>query len=273
MDKASQAETLHRIERCLHDIVSWMHSNMLKLNTDKTEVIVFASGRNANLIRNISVTVGDSKINPSASVRNLGVMLDSKMDMEQQVNSVSRSCYAQLRQIGHIRKYLTTDATKSLVNTRVTSRLDYCNALLVGVPKTVLGKLQRVQNTAARLVCRSPRYDHITPRLRELHWLPVQYRTKYKILTYTYKALHDECPIYIKRLLEVYKPARNLRSTKQSVTLVVPKSRTVTYGDRCFRSIAPKLWNALPKHVRDCRTLCAFKKSLKTHFFHQAFQD
>jgi hypothetical protein len=76
-----------------------MHGNMLKLNTDKTEVIVFASGRNANLIKNISVAVGDSQINPSTCVRNLGVMFDSKMGMEPQVNSVSRSCYAQLRQI------------------------------------------------------------------------------------------------------------------------------------------------------------------------------
>ena len=168
-------------------------------------------------------------------------MFDSKMGMEPQVNSVSRSCYAQLRQISHIRKYLTTEATKLLVNSRVTSRLDYCNALLVGIPKTVLSKLQQVQNTAARLISRTSRYDHITPILRELHWLPMQYRAQYQILTYTYKALHDECPIYIKRLLQVYRPTRNLRSTQQSVTLVVPKSRTVTYGDRCFMSTAPKL--------------------------------
>jgi hypothetical protein len=71
----TQAETLHRIERCLHDIVSWLHGNMLKLNTDKTEVIVFASNRNADIIRDISMTVGDSQIDPSTCVRNLGFML------------------------------------------------------------------------------------------------------------------------------------------------------------------------------------------------------
>jgi hypothetical protein len=144
--------------------------------------------------------------------------------MEQQVNYVSRSCNAQLWQISHIRKYLTTDTTKCLVNSRVTSRLDYCNALLIGVSNTVLLKFQRVQNAAARLISLTSRFDHITPKLRELHWLPVHYRTRYKILIYIYKTLHDGCPIYIKRLLEIYKPTRNLRSKNQSDTLVIPKS-------------------------------------------------
>lgn len=151
-----------------------MQGNMLKQNADKTEVIVFASERNAGLVNGISVAFGHSNIKPSSCVRNLGVWLDSKMDMQQHVNSVCKSCFGQIRQIAHIRQYLTMDATKSLVNTLVTSRLDYCNALLSGVPKTILNKLQDVQNTAARVVTRTSRYCHISPILKELHWLPVQ---------------------------------------------------------------------------------------------------
>ena len=100
-----------------------MQANMLKQNADKTEVIVFTSEHNAGLVNSISVTVGDSNIKPSSCVRNLGAGLDSKMDMEQHVNSVCKSCFRQLRQIGHIRQYLTTDATNALVNPLVTSRL------------------------------------------------------------------------------------------------------------------------------------------------------
>ena len=129
--------------------------------------------------------------------KNLGASLDSKLNMEKQVNAISLSYFTQLLQVNHISKYLTTDATKHLVNSRVTSRLDYCNALLIGVPKTVLNKLQNVQNTAARLVTRTSRYTHITPILKQLHWLPIQHRTKYKILTHTFKVLHDELPTYI----------------------------------------------------------------------------
>ena len=223
-----------------------MHGNVLKQNEYKTEIIVFTSERNAGLVNDISVTVGDSDIKPSLCVRNLGAWLDSRMDMERHVNSFCKSCFGQIRQIGHIRKYLIMDATKSLVNSLVTSR-------------------------AARVVTKTSRYCHITPILKELHWLPVQNRIQYKILTHAYKALHEQSPVYIKELLQVYRPRRDLRSQNNPLILEVPRSRTVLYGDRSFAIIAPKLWNALPPGVRVCSTLCAFKQSLKTHFFIQTY--
>ena len=89
-------------------------------------------------------------------------------------NPEDRVCYGQIQQIGHIRKFQTCDATKMLVNSLVTSRMDYCNGLLYGVPMTTLKKLQTVQNTAARLISKTARHDHISPALKDLHWLPVQ---------------------------------------------------------------------------------------------------
>lgn len=239
---------------------------MLKLNTDKTEVMLFTSKANAKYIDNISVNVGESLIKSTDRVRNLGAIFSSSMDMEQQINSVCRSAYVHLRNIGHIRKFLTVDATKALVNALVTSRLDYCNALLIGVPNTVLSKLQRVQNTAARIVTRTPRWNHITPVLKDLHWLPVYYRIKFKILTHTFKALSGQSPRYIKELLEVYRPVRDLRS-QNSRTLVVPKTRTNQYGNRSFKFAAPNLWNSLPSSIQNATNLDTFKKMLKTHFF------
>ena len=198
-------------------------------------------------------------------------MLDSHLDMDKHVNSVSRSCFMQIRQIGQIRQYLTVDATKSLINSLVTSRLDYCNSLLSGSPKIILNKLQNIQNTAARLITRTPRYNHITPVLKDLHWLPVQYRVEYKVLTHVFKALNGKSPGYIRSMLEVYTPQRQLRSQYDSVLLVVPRMRTVTFGDRCFTAAAPKLWNALPTALRDSKTLPSFKKALKTHYFTKAY--
>ena len=141
----SQKNALRCVENCLVEIVSWMNSNMLTINADKTEVIVFTSQKKRKLIESISVKIGGEDIKPSNCVRNLGYYLDSKMSMEKHINSVCRSGYAQLRQIGHIRQYLNTDATKSLVNSLVTSLLDYCNALLYGVPKPSLNRLHNLQ--------------------------------------------------------------------------------------------------------------------------------
>lgn len=273
-DDQSQLETIRRVEDCFNEIVQWMHINMLKLNADKTEVIVFCSKQKEQSVENITITVGDSAIKPSKCVRNLGAMLDSQLNMEQHVNSVCRSSYGQIRKIGHIRKFLTTHATKTLVNSLVTSRMDYCNGLLHGVSKSTISKLQNVQHTAARLISKTSRFDHVSPILEDLHWLPVNYRIKYKILTLTYKALNDKGPVYIKNMLKVYHPKRTLRSQNGSLRLVEEDPRhikSVTYGDRRFEVAAPKLWNALPNGIRDSKSLCSFKRSLKTHFFKQAY--
>jgi hypothetical protein len=269
-DDAKKAHSLTLIESCLTDIEGWMRTNKLKLNSDKTEVMLFTSKHNALHMENVSVCVGDINITSVNSVRNLGVIFDSAMNMDQQLNSICRSGYHQLRNIGHIRRYLTSDATKSLVNGLITSRLDYCNALLNGLPQTSINKLQRIQNTAARIVTRTSRRSHMTPVLKDLHWLPVKYRVQFKILMHTYKALHEQAPGYISDMLTVYQPRRTLRSM-DSVTLVVPRGRTSTFGERTFQCSAAKLWNALPAHIRESKTLNSFKKLLKTHLFSSHF--
>ena len=208
----------------------------------------------------------------SKCVKDLGAGLDSHMELIAHINAVSRSFYAQLRQIGHINQYLTPGATKTLVNSLVTSKPDYWNSLIHGTCKNVLQKLQTVQNTAARIITRTSRYSHVTPVLKELYWLPVQNRIEFKIPTLTYKALQDQSPKYITDMLDVYRPRTELRSANQSVTLVVPRCRLVKYGDRSFMYAAPKLWNALSADARDAKTLASLKKCLKTHIFQNAYQ-
>ena len=113
-------------------------------------------------------------------MKNLGMYLDKSLTMEKQCSSVARSCYMHLRRIGSIRPFITEDACKILVNSLVTSRLDYGNALLYGINKQLTNKLQRIQNTAARIITRTRKHDHITPVLINLHWLPVDHRILYK---------------------------------------------------------------------------------------------
>ena len=120
-------------------------------------------------------------------------------------------------------------------------------------------------SAAARVVTMTPRQNHITPVLQSLHWLPVRQRIEFKVLTMTYRALHEEAPSYITKLVEEYKPARNLRSATKA-KLVVPKVKH-KYGERRFSYAAPSLWNSLPINIRTSTSLCTFKRSLKTYLF------
>ena len=107
--------------------------------------------------------------------------------MKEHINFICKTAFLEIRRISTIRHYLTDDATKTLVASLVLSRIDYCNSLLAGLPQSLVGKLQRVQNSAARLVVRALPHVHITPILRRLHWLPVRARISYKTTCLCFK--------------------------------------------------------------------------------------
>ncbi len=119
-------------------------------------------------------------------------------------------------------------------------------------------------------VIRSSHRQHITPVVRQLHWLPVEYRVKFKILLLTFKALHRKAPSYIRDMLHLTKPVGVLQS-QCAPTLERPRTRSVKYGDRAFSAATPALWNGLPAHIKCAKTLDNFKKLLEKYFFTQAF--
>ena len=181
-----------------------------------------------------SILVGNADITFSDSARNLGFILSSDMSLDQHITHICRSAYAALRQISTIRQYLTTEAAKKLVCALVLSRLDYVNALLAGCPKHCLDRLQKVQNSAARLVLKAKKRDHVTPLLQILHWLPIEARIQYKLSLLCHNFFSDSSPTYISALLSVYTPARNLRTSNDHRILSVPWVRTKTFGERAF---------------------------------------
>lgn len=243
--------------------------NRLKLNDDKTEVINFSTRFKPSPATIADVTFGDLSIQPSTSVRNLGVQFDENLTMVQHVNKVVRAASYQIHSIGRIRRHLDRSATQRLVHALVTSRLDYSNSVLVGLPAKTLSKLQRVQNCAARLISLTKRTDHITPILRELHWLPIPQRSVFKVLTLVFKCLHNQAPVYLTELTVRLNHHRALRSSHTN--LLVPRFKTSTYGARSFSVIGPKLWNDLPNDIKCASSLASFKSKLKTHLFTQVF--
>lgn len=266
---SSVTNTFDVIHNCSVAIKSWMVRHFLKLNEDKTEVLVFTTPSVQRELALPPLKIGDSPITPSETVRDLGFTFDSTMKLDHHITNVCRSAYFALHNIYRIRQYLDSDAVKTLVYWTITSRLDYCNGLLYGVSSHLLQKLQHVQNTAARLITGASRSAHISPHLRELHWLPVSYRVRYKIILTTFKALNGLAPEYLTSLLTPYTPGRALRSSNQKL-LEVPSYRLKSFGGRSFACSAPRLWNELPPHMHNIDSLPSFKVALKTHLFKEA---
>jgi exonuclease III len=266
---SSVQETKASVESCVADIGKWMVNNKLKQNDDKTELLVFTPPR-AQCSSLVNLTVGDVAVGASSSARNLGCTWDRAMDMEAHISNVCSACFYHLRNISAIRGSLTREAAEKVVHAFITSRLDSCNALLYHLPSRLLRKLQRVQNTAARIVTRSPKHCSITSVLQELHWLPVSARIEFKICTVTWKALNGRAPAYIVDLLTPHTTGRRLRSADQAL-LHVPRCR-VNYGERAFSIAAPRLWNGLPAYLRKVQHFDSFKSKLKTHYFTKSYE-
>ena len=191
--------------------------------------------------------------------------LDSKLSTKKHIIKICQTAYFELKRISSIRRFLTEDATKTLVTSYILSRLDYCNCLLMGTPNSVIQPLQKIQNFAARLVLLAPRHHHATPLLEKLHWLPISERIKYKVACMCFSAINGSGPAYLSELLHVYTPSRTLRSSSDSHMLEIQQYK------RTFFCFGPHIWNSIPQDLRHCATLSSFKAKLKTFLFSQYF--
>ena len=268
----SQSSAKEKIESCVSSISSWMTENRLKLNSEKTEFMLIGTKHQLSKMTFSSINISGETIPTRKSVRNLGIIFDAEMRMNEHVNNITRICYCKLREISSIRKYISTEVARTLIQSMVISHLDYGNSLLYGISDKLLAKLQRIQNAAARLILGYRKYDRITKGLFKLHWLPIRFRIKFKIAMITYKVLTTNQPQYLRDLLVVQTNTRTLRSSSD-IVLKVPRTKLKTAGDRAFSLAAPKIWNDLPSHVKKAASLAVFKKELKTFFFRSAYKD
>ena len=200
-------------------------------------------------------------MSPVSAVRNLGSWFDSQLTMSSHISKLCSVAFYHLCNIRRIRKYLSQE----------TAGTHYCNSLLYGLPSNQLAKIQRVLNASARLVCNAPRFCHITPIMRDLHWLPIRARIDFKVLLLTFKALHGLAPQYLQSLLSAKTSRYNLRGSN-TLLLTMPSVKSkATLGDRAFAIAAPSLWNSLPRELRSITCLTSFKAHLKTFLFRHAY--
>ncbi len=196
--------------------------------------------------------------------RNLGILFDSSLKFDKQISAVVKSCFYQLRLLSKVKPFLSRKNLETAIHAFISSRLDYCNSLYFSISQSSISRLQLVQNAAARLLEGKRKYDHISPILMSLHWLPVKYRIDFKIVLFVYKALNNLAPHYLTDLLLPYTPSRTLRSCDLGL-LIVPRVKLKNWGDHAFATAGLKLWNSLPPFIRHAPSISIFKTYLKTY--------
>ena len=196
------SELLHYMQSCISGVKAWATASMLKLNDNKTDLMLVTSRRTKHLHSlPTSITIRNAQVPFKKSVKNLGFTLDCHLTMNAHVSNIARTCYFELRRLASIRRFLTSTATATLVYAFVLSRIDYCNSLLFVSTHDVTSHLQRIQNNAARVILRLPKSSSIAIHIKSLHWLNVKVRSTYKIACLCYHCHSSTAPSYVTDML------------------------------------------------------------------------
>ena len=189
--------------------------------------------------------------------------------MSNHISSLISSVNFHLRNIRRISKYLDQETRHHVVRSLILSRLDYGNALLYGAKAKDLDRLQSLQNKAAKLIFSAGKRESPSHFMNKLHWLPKRERIQSKICMYVYECLHNSAHDYLKEFLShKHKPDSGpITRSSTDISLLYIHMGKNRIGDKSFSASAPKLWNSLPRNIREACSLAVFKKVLKSHLY------
>ena len=253
----------NELSNCANAIYAWLTDNKLSLNTDKSELLNIPS----NYSNFPQIFINNNEITPSTSIRYLGVIIDDNVNMNRHVSSMCKKANYELYKIRKIGHYLNKRATTILTNSLVFSSLDYCNSLLIGLPKSTLLPIDRIIRSAVRNIYRQPRHDHssITLKMKESRILNASDRAEQRILNITHRTLTHNQPTYIRSHLKFVVHNRSLRSNIDTRQLKVTIPKLKRTAKRAYSYIAPTKWNALPLNCRLIINPVAFKIRVKQY--------
>ena len=267
--------TIDVIQSCLESVKCWMTKMFLRLNEDKTQLLVISPTRslvNANL--NTSLCFGDEIIKSEIKAKNLGVIFDNAMSFNPQINNIVSSGYNTLRNLWNIAGTLTLELKLQLVHALIISKIDYSSTILLTANKGNRHRLQKLLNSSVRFIYNltGERYsNHITPYLKKLHILPVEYRIKYKVALYVYKCVHGLAPPYLSSLVHQKFANYDLCCIDDLFLLDSDFKPKTHFGRSAFSYSCLNTWNSLPADLKMCSDIVHFKKRLKTHYFRLCF--
>ena len=177
-----------------------------------------------------SLNFNGENISNNSVVRNLGFHFDEFLTLNSHISKTVQTVHFHLKTISRVRHLLDPESTKLMINALVTSRLDYCNSLMFGLPKYSIERLQKLQNKAARLVVQHPSTSSSAPMLKRLHWLPVAARIEFKTACLVHKCLFSTTsPEYLNNLITLYNPVRSLRSSNTNLLVTKQNDLSTNY--------------------------------------------
>ena len=268
-----------KLQNCISDIKQWMKQNYLKLNASKTEILILSNKADRTpaptgltIEKDESPIAQSTEIESTTSARNLGIWLDPTLSMASHISKVVQACNIQLLNLWRIARKLPKQLKIKLVHSLIHSRLDYGNALLYGATERDLNRLQKIQNSAARFVYGTRKRRGVTQMRKDLHFLPIKSRITFKICLLAYKSINGMAPPYVSDLIPLRKPKlKVVRADEDSTLLHKSYTHKYTSTSRAFSISAPKLWNELPKAIRESESVGVFKQHLKTYLFKRAY--
>ena len=243
----------------------------LKLNMSKTQFIVFSPRNKIDSIEELFgvITIGNVVIKPVRKVKYLGVHLDSYMEYSDHISEVIKKCNYALFNLKNVKQYVSRETLKTLVRTLVVSHIDYCNAIFVGITKTQEKRLHTMLNKCVRFIysIKISMKIPISPLMQSLHWLPFEKRIKFKICVLVHISLKFKKPKYLKEFFFLSESKTQLETrSRGELYLHIPK---ITQK-RCEKMISyagPRLYNEIPKMIREINSIDTFKRCLKSYYF------
>ena len=251
----------NEVAKCMEKIVIWMNKQFLKINPDKTELLLLYPKELSKQVVIHGTILNGQCIQFSSQVKNVVLWIDENLNFNYHVNKVVGHCFKLLKDIGRVRMLLSKKHIEMLVHSVISTRFDYCNSALFGMSESNLDKLQRVQNAAARMVVGKRKRDSISDDIKNLHWLRVRSRIIFKFLLLTHKSVHGRCS----KNLQL--PYKSYNCRPGDLLKLATKRCKTKYGERTFGWAAPRLWNALPLKIRVEGSTELFKKEVKTLLF------
>jgi hypothetical protein len=263
-----------RQSQWMNDIKRWMTKSFLKLNEDKTSVMLFRSNESKECakIDSFSLTDGNNKVKAVDKVKLLGVWLGASLNFSDFANRKIQTCNFHLRNLRAVKQSIPTNIRVRLVTSLISSTIDYCNALLICSLKYVTDRLQKILNKAVRFIFDVRKRDHISPYLFKLHILPVIYRVKFKVSVIAFDVTRGTAPVYLTNKVKMFKPTcdKLLRPGSGRDEWMF-NSNVVVYKSSTYISKMIVEWNELPLDLRRADDFETFKSMLKTYYFKKAF--